>query len=136
MRDLIFIGYSAVWVVLAWSVNRLPFWQPRVVRIGNANFIPDQRPAGCMMLLFLAMGVVIGATLPLGISDVMPHAAYEFRRGGVADLDGLGRLAMIVGGLCGGYVGLRGSRLWVVLMLIGLALYAVSATLGWIIRGF
>ncbi len=111
MRDLVFVGYSIAWVVLAWSVKRVPFWQPRVVQFGDAAFISDQRPAGCMMLLFLLMGAAIGMALPMAISDVLPRDPTQFHRGGTSDLDGFGRLAMLVGGLCGAYVGLRSSWL-------------------------
>lgn len=133
MRDLIFTAYIAIWIILTWSVKRLPFWTPRIVRVGNAGFISDQRPAGCMMVLFLVMGAGIGVTLPMALSDFLPHDPYQFRRGGVADLDGIGRLAVVVGGLCGGYVGLRGSWLWVIFLLAGVALYFALATLRWVI---
>lgn len=136
MRDLIFVAYSVAWIVLAWSVKQVPFWQPGVVRFGDAAFIPDQRPAGCMMLLFLLMGAAIGMALPMAISDVLPRDSFQFHAEGASDLDGFGRLAMLVGGLCGGYVGLRGSRLWAVLLVVGGALYVASAILGWVFRGF
>ena len=136
MRDLIFVAYSITWIVLAWSVKRVPFWQPRVVRSGDASFIPDQRPAGCMMLLFLVMGAAIGVALPVAISDVLPRDPTQIYKGNTGDLDGFGRLAMLAGGLCGGYVCFRGSRLWVVLLVVGGALYVASAILGWVFRGF
>ena len=136
MRDLVFVAYSIAWVGLAWSVKRVPFWQPRVVRFGDAAFVPDQQPAGCMMLLFLLMGAAIGVALPLAISDVLPRDPTQLYRGGASDLDGFGRLAMLVGGLCCGYVGLRGSRLWAVLLVAGGALYVASSILGWVFRGF
>ena len=136
MRDLIFVAYSLAWIGLAWSVKRVPFWQPRVVRFGDASFVPDQRPAGCMMLLFLLMGAVIGMGLPLAISDILPRDPTRFYEAGTSGLDGFGRMAVLVGGLRGGYVGLRGSRLWTVLLVVGGALYVASATLGWVLRGF
>lgn len=135
MRDLIFLAYSVAWIALAWLVKQVPFWQPRVVRFGDAAFVPDQRPAGCMMLLFLIVGAVIGLALPMVISDVLPRDPTRFGAS-AGDLDRFGRLAMLVGGVCGGYVGLRGSRLWVVLLVLGGALYVASATLGWVFRGF
>ena len=136
MRDLIFAAYSGAWIGLAWSVKRVPFWQPRVVRFGDAAFIPDQRPVRCMMLLFLLMGAAIGVALPMAISDVLPRDPIQFHAGGASGVDGFGRLAMLVGGLCGGYVGLRGSRLWAVLLVAGGALYVASSILGWVFRGF
>ena len=72
----------------------------------------------------------IGVGLLMAISDVLPRDPARFHTGGTSDLDGFGRLAMLVGGLCGGYVGLRGSRLWAVLLVVGGALYIASATLG------
>ena len=136
MRDLVFVGFGIAWLGLAWSVKRVPFWQPRVVRFGDASFVPDQRPAGCIMLLFLLMGAVIGVGLPMVISDVLPRDPTPFYTEGTSGLDGFGRLAMLVGGLCGGYVGLRGSRLWAVLLVVGGVLYVASAALGWVLRGF
>ena len=135
MRDLVVVGYTVAWIALAWSVKRVPFWQPRVVRFGGTAFVPDQRPAGCMMLLFLLMGAAIGMALPMAISDVLPRDPTRFGTS-TGDLDGFGRLAMLVGGLCGGYVGLRDSRLWAVLLVAGGILYVASATLGWVFRGF
>ena len=64
MHDLVSIAYIAAWVGLACFVNRIPFWQPRVLQRGDLSIILDQRPAGCMMVLFLGMGAMIGATLP------------------------------------------------------------------------
>lgn len=136
MRDLIFIAYAALWIAAAWSIKRVPFWQPRVVRLGDASFIPDQRPAGCMMLFCLAMGAVIGLGLPLTLSGILPRNPYQFSNGGTQDLDAIGRLAMIVGGVCGGYVGFRGSQLWVVLLVAGMGVYVVASSVGWMFRGF
>lgn len=105
MRDLTFIGSSAIWIVLTRSVKRVPFWQLREVRVDDVGFIPDQRPAGCMMLLCLEMGGAIGVSLALTITDILLRDPYQFRNGGVPGLDGFGRLATVVGGLRGGYVG-------------------------------
>ncbi len=111
MRDLVFLAYIAVWVGLACFVNRIPFWQPRVLQHGDLSIIPDQRPAGCMMVLFLGMGAVIGAALPMAISEWLPRNPYQWRTGGTEDLGLIGRAAMLVGGCCGAYVGFRGSWL-------------------------
>ena len=79
MRDLIFLAYIAAWVGLACFVNRVPFWHPRVLQHGDITIIPDQRPAGCMMLLFLGMGAMIGATLPMAISEWLPLPVADWR---------------------------------------------------------
>ncbi len=134
MRDLVFLLYIVAWIALARYVNRLPFWQPHVVRLGDVSFVPDQRPAGCMMALCLGVGAMVGATLPMAISELMPHAGYQFS-GGTHDLNALGRIATLVGGVCGGYVGLRGSRLWVILFLLGMAVYVLSGAMKWIFGG-
>ena len=135
MRDLIFLAYIAAWVGLACFVKRIPFWQPRVLRHGDLSIIPDQRPAGCMMVLFLGMGAMIGATLPMSISDWLPRNPYQWRTGSTEDLGLLGRAAMLVGGFCGAYVGFRGSWLWVVLFLIGGAFYVVLSSAKWVVWG-
>ena len=88
------------------------------------------------MLLFLMMGGAIGVALRMVISDDLPRDPTQFYSGGTSGLDGFGRLAMLVDSLCGGYVGLRGSRLWAVLLVVGGVLYVASATLGWVFRGF
>ena len=136
MRDLIFLAYITLWIGLAWTVKRVPFWQLRVIRMGDASFIPDQRPAGCMMLFCLAMGAVIGVGLPLTIADLLPQDPYQFGNRGVQDLDGFGRLATIVGGISGGYVGFRGSRLWAILLFAGTTLYLASSVVRWVVGGF
>ena len=105
MRDLIFIAYIALWTGLAWTVKRVSFWQPRVIRMGDASFIPDQRPAGCVMLFCLAMGAVIGLGLPLTIVDLLPRGPYQFGNRGVQDLGGFGRLACAVAILVSGAAG-------------------------------
>ena len=71
----------------------------------------------------------------MAISDVLPRDPTRFGTS-TGDLDGFGRLATLIGDLCGGYIGLRGSLLWVVLLVLGGALYVASATLGWVFRGF
>lgn len=77
---------------------------------------------------------MIGATLPMTISEWLPRNPYLWRSG-TEDLGGLGRLAMLVGGGCGAYVGFRGSWLWVILFLIGGALYVVLSTAKWVAVG-
>lgn len=51
-------------------------------------------------------------------------------------IDALGRLAMVVGGVCGAYVGIRAVRLWVLLFLLWVVIYAVSGVSGWVFRGY
>ena len=135
MRDLVFLAYIAAWVSLAYFVNRTPFWQPRVLWRGDLSITPDQKPAGCMMVLFLGMGAMIGATMPIAVSDWLPRIPYQWRTGGTEDLGVLGRVAMFVGCCCGAYVGFRGSWLWVVLFLIGGALYVVLSSAKWVVSG-
>ncbi|MGI4793782.1 MAG: hypothetical protein ACRYG8_06780, partial [Janthinobacterium lividum] len=67
----------------------------------------------------------IGATLPSMIQDNLPTGTGFY----APPLDGLGRLASVVGGVCGAYVGVRGSRLWVVLGLICAAVYGINLAL-------
>jgi hypothetical protein len=50
-------------------------------------------------------------------------------------VDGLGRLAQVVGMLLGGWVGLRGGWLWLLVMLGGYLLAAATGVLQWIIQG-
>ncbi|MGI4799450.1 MAG: hypothetical protein ACRYG8_36530 [Janthinobacterium lividum] len=120
------------WVVAVRLVGQTAFWEPRVVEVGGVSYLPDQRPMGFMVFLCLLAGVGIGATLPSMIQDWLPtgHAFYP------PPLDGLGRLASIVGGVCGAYVGVRGSRLWVVLGLACGGIYVVRMALDYVLGGF
>ena len=60
---------------------------------------------------------------------------HQWRTGSTKDLGVLGRAAMLVGGCCGAYVGFRGSWLWVVLFLIGGALYVILSSAKWVVWG-
>jgi hypothetical protein len=64
---------------------------------------------------------VIGASLPVVLSDMLPAPIYLPKPG----LDALGRLAQIVGGFSGAYVGLRTSWFLSLLFLIGSLVYYV-----------
>jgi hypothetical protein len=133
MRDLIYLLYIIVWIVLARVVNRAPGWQPRTFQRGDVTYVADQRPMGCMMVLFLAMGGVIGAGLPQILLNLWPdRTSHVYPAPG---LDAFGRLAEIVGGVCGAYVGLRGTWLWCVLFLAVMALYVLRAAALYILGG-
>jgi hypothetical protein len=133
MRDIIYILYMFIWVLLVRVANRTPIWQPRTYQMGAVTYLPDQRPMGCMMILFLAIGAMVGVTLPMVISDILP--APILRVYPDQGLDALGRLAQIVGGLSGAYVGLRGSWLWCLLFLLGMGLYVLHAVVAYVLGG-
>ena len=131
MRDLIWVAIIVFWVVAVRLTRRTAFWEPRTVMVGGVATLPDQRPMGFMILLCLLGGLAIGATLPSMIQDNLPTGTGFY----APPLDGLGRLASLVGGVCGAYVGVRGSRLWVVLGLICAAVYGISRALDYVVGG-
>ena len=132
MRDLIWVATMVFWVLAVQFARRTTFWELRTVVVGGVTALPDQRPMGFMILLCLLAGVAIGAMLPSMIQDRLPTGSGFYP----PPLDGLGRLASIVGGVCGAYVGVRGSRLWVVLGLACGAIYVVSVALDTVLGGF
>ncbi len=104
--------------------------------MGDAGFVSDQRPAGCMMLFCPSMGAMIGLALPLPMSDLLPRDSYQSGNGRAQSLVGPGRLTVMVGCLCGGYVGFRGSELWVIQLVLGAVLYVAPSIVGWVFGGF
>ncbi len=132
MRDLIWVATMVFWVVAVQFARRTTFWEPRAVVVGGVATLPDQRPMGFMILLCLLAGVAIGAMLPSMIQDRLPTGSGFYP----PPLDGLGRLASIVGGVCGAYVGVRGSWLWVVLGLACSGIYVAVMALDTVLGGF
>jgi hypothetical protein len=131
MRDLIWVATMVFWVLAVQFARRTTFWEPRTVVVGGVTALPDQRPMGFMILLCLLAGVAIGAMLPSMIQDRLPTGSGFYP----PPLDGLGRLASIVGGVCGAYVGVRGSRLWVVLGLACGGIYVAGMALDTVVGG-
>ena len=132
MRDLIWVATMVFWVLAVRLARRTTFWEPRAVVVGDVTYLPDQRPMGFMILLCLLAGVAIGAMLPSMIQDRLPTGSGFYP----PPLDGLGRLASIVGGVCGAYVGVRGSWLWVVLGLACSGIYVAVMALDTVLGGF
>jgi len=131
MRDLIWVATMFFWVLAVRLARRTTFWEPRAVVMGGVATLPDQRPMGFMILLCLLAGVAIGAMLPSMIQDRLPTGSGFYP----PPLDGLGRLASIIGGVCGAYVGVRGSRLWVVLGLAYGGIYVAGMALDTVVGG-
>ncbi len=131
MRDLIWIATIVFWVVAVRFARRTAFWEPRAVVVGGVAYLPDQRPMGFMILLCLLGGVVIGAMLPTMIQDRFPMGMGPY----APPLDALGRLASLVGGVCGAYVGVRGSKLWVALGVACAGVYGINVALDYVVGG-
>ncbi len=132
MRDLIWVTVMVFWVFAVQLARRTTFWEPRAVVVGDVTTLPDQRPMGLMILLCLLAGVAIGSMLPTMIEQWLPANAGHFYP---LPLDSLGRLASLVGGVCGAYVGVRGSRLWVVLGLACAGIYVIRMALDYVVGG-
>ncbi len=129
MRDLIWIATIVFWVAAVRFARRTAFWEPRAVMVGGVATLPDQRPMGFMILLCLLGGVAIGAMLPSMIQDRLPMTPGFY----APPLDALGRLASLVGGVCGAYVGVRGSRLWVALGVACAGVYGINVALDYVV---
>jgi hypothetical protein len=127
MRDIIYIVYIFIWFLLAYIANRTPFWLPRTFQMGAVTYLPDQRPMGFMMILLLAICATFGAALPPLISDMLPPPFPPIYPD--PGLDALGRLAQLIGGLCGAYVGFRATWIWCILFALGMGLYLLHAAL-------
>jgi hypothetical protein len=92
--------YIAGCVVAVLAINRTPVLVPRQYPGDVYGTYVMQRAAGLMMMCFMLSGAAIGAVLPLTWSPP-----------GV-----LARLAALVGGFAGAYIGVRGSWLWTLMM--------------------
>ena len=133
-RNLIWLGYMAFWVGAVVLVNKTAMWRPRTFQSGDVTFVADQRPLGCMMILFFFMGAMVGGVMPQVIHEWVSLTEPAYLR--TDHIDALGRLAMVVGGICGAYVGIRAVRLWVLLFLFWVAIYALSGVSGWVLREY
>jgi hypothetical protein len=80
-----------------------------------------------MMALFCAGGALAGVVEPVQIYNAFLATPDR--------LDGVGRLAQIVGGVCGAYVGVRAVRLWILLFLAWVAFQALSYLVGYVTHG-
>lgn len=125
MQDIVWLAYISLWVTAARYAARIPSLVPRVINAGNFAYIPDQRAMGCMMTLFIVLGGMIGGFEPVAIYD------FFFKDVKIGfwppdTLDGLGRVAQVVGLVCGVYVGARAVRIWIILFLCWCALIALD----------
>lgn len=136
MRDLIWLVYMALWIGAVVVANKTAFLRPRTFVSGDMIVVADQRPLGCMMILFFFMGATIGGFMPQVIHEWMAYGEPAYLRPWPDRIDALGRLAQIVGGVCGAYVGIRAVRIWLLLFLLWVAIYAVSGVSGWVFRGY
>lgn len=113
--------------------TRAPLPVPRVINVGDLTYVPDQRPMGCAIVLLFVAGATFGATAPQIIHEIFfigPEVRWP-----PAGLDGLGRLAQVVGGVCGAYVGARAVLLWIMIFLAWVALYMLSGLVRYIALG-
>lgn len=134
MQDIIWLIYIGLWLAAAWFATRARVSVPRVVEMGRFSYVADQRAMGCMTILFLFMGGAIGAFEPTGIYRLIARdtAPGSWPPGTV---DGLGRVAQIVGGLCGAYVGARVVRLWITIFLGWVALQILAYLFSYAVHG-
>ena len=92
--------YIAGCVVAVLAINRTPVLVLRQYPGDVYGAYLMQRAAGMMMMCFMLFFAAIGAILPLTWS---PPSV-------------LAKLAALVGGVAGAYIGLRGSWLWTIVM--------------------
>ena len=99
-------------VVAVLAVNRTPVLMLRQYPGDVYGAYLMQRAAGIMMMCFMLFFAAIGALLPLSWSPP-----------GV-----LAKVAAIVGGVAGAYIGLRGSWLWTIVM-TGICVVSMLSTI-------
>lgn len=124
MREALFLAYIAALLLACKFVARMPPLQ-LVTSPGFLAFL------NFSILLF---GIGAGAMLP----EVIAEAAASLNRAPVwrpsSDIGALGRLAQLVGAVCGGWLAIRGLWLWTVLSLCVGALYAAFAVIDWLLN--
>lgn len=134
MQDLVWLAYIVLWLAAARFAAGVRFPVPRAAEVGGYVYLADQRPLGCMVVLFCVLGAGLGAYQPLVIYDMLFRDATA--DGWPADpLNGVGRLAQIVGGVCGAYVGVRAVRMWILLFLAWVAFQVLSHLVGYVAHG-
>lgn len=97
MRDLLYVLYILLCLALVRFVNRTPVWMPRTFRARQISYVAESRPMGCFTVLFLLMRAAIGAYIPNAIAGFLQDQRSVYPE----SLDAVGRLAQIVGGVCG-----------------------------------
>ena len=125
MRDLLFIAYMAILLLACRLVARVP---------------PMQLGAAPGLQAFLTLSILLfgggsGAAAPGIIADIAAWMNGRPLWGVPQDLGPLGRLAQVVGAVCGAWIAVRGLWLWTVLSFAAGALYAGFALINWLLIG-
>jgi hypothetical protein len=134
-HDLLYLVSMVAWLAIAWLTSRLPVRPPPPRTYEEAA---AQQRVGCIvggfLLLFVVAGAGIGYAIPQFTAESVPPVRIN-----ILDphhgVDALGRFAQVVGVLLGGWVGLRGGWLWLIVMLAGYLLAAATGVLQWIVQG-
>src|SRR5271157_4561103 len=112
LRDLLYLAWIIVCPGLVRTANRTPVLATPVIERATAQ------PGGCVIVLVLfalaLAGAGIGASVPHLIAEQLPHR-NAFGQVMDTNVDVLGRLAQVVGGVCGFYIALRAIWLWCVI---------------------
>jgi hypothetical protein len=104
MRDLLYIVDIWSWFLLVKLVNRTPVWQP-------ASYAMSSAVPALMFFIYMSSGVAVGFSLPMIIADYFQPAVDAFGVVTVSrNIGVLGRLAQVVGVLCGGLCGSSWNR--------------------------
>jgi hypothetical protein len=94
------------------------------------------RPSGLIGLVFISIaigGSSIGAYVPHFIVDELSPPVFGIDT--TPKIDVLGRLAQIIGGVCGFYVALRAIWLWCMVGVIAVAVYLFLAAANYVTGG-
>ncbi len=113
MHDAIWVATMALWGLVVQCSKQVIFWKLPPYVAGNVKSLRSRRSIGYLILigllclLCLLAGMAIGLILPTMIQNRLPaERGFSYRQ----PLDVLGQIASIVGGVCGAYVGVRGSQ--------------------------
>src|SRR5271166_2348560 len=132
LRDLLYLAWIIVCPGLVRVANRTPVLAAPVLERATAQ------PGGCLIavvLFALALaGAGIGASVPHLTAEQLPHRS-AFGQVMDTNVDVLGRLAQVVGGVYGFYIALRAIWLWCVIGTVVGAIYLLNSAANYVIGG-
>jgi hypothetical protein len=127
MRDLLYIIDMLAWFAVVKFVNQTPVWQP-------ASYAMSSAVPALAFFIYIGIGASMGFSVPVMIADHFQPVVDAFGVVTVSrNIGVLGRLAQVVGVICGGYAGLRGIVVWNQLFLAGAFVRLLAKVAGYVL---
>ena len=123
MPDTLYVADILFWFIVKKLVDRAPVWQSSALH---------PLLAALWVFIFIWIGIAVGLQIPVFIAKFCSPDSFGV---GKPYLDGLGRLAQVIGVVCGGYAGLRGIMVWSRVFMAGGMLYLLFKVARYVLYG-